>query len=212
MRVVEVPDGALGFDLYEPLSIAALDVLSKATYGGESFQFVVRYVENLAVPEIGYILVSGLGLMTVGIAPNDSMEAPSAVYGARDGLRAVTKLRALGIPKGVTHSLDVEGEVKANKEQVVLYSNAAYDVLVTHAEPGQYLGWGDPLDPEDLYRALKVTRYWASSPNTKPPAVRGCGLVQREGIKIGGYEIDIDRHHVDGLGESFHMLVAGDPS
>ena len=213
MIVLPVPDGALGFDTFEPLSLAALDVLARASYGGEIFHFVVRYVENLTVPEIENILERQLGLMTVGVAPNDSMHAPSAIYGSRDGLRAVTKLRALGIPKGVTHSLDVEGEVGATKEQVVLYSNAAFDVLATWPEPAQYDGWSDPLSAAELYEDLKTTRYWASSPKTRAPAVRGWGLVQEvENVKIGGYAIDVNRHHIDLIGESFHMLVAGDVS
>jgi hypothetical protein len=211
--VLPVPDGALGFDTFEPLSLAALDVLARASYGGEIFHFVVRYVENLTVPEIENILERQLGLMTVGVAPNDSMHAPSAVYGSRDGLRAVTKLRALGILKGVTHSLDVEGEVGATKEDVILYVNAAFDVLATQTESCMYDGWADPLSAAELYHDLKMTRYWAASPKTLAPAVRGFGLVQEvENVKIGGYAIDVNRHHIDGLGESFHMLVAGDPS
>ncbi len=213
MKVVLVPDNCLGFDCFEPLSLAALDVLARASYGGEIFHFVVRYVENLTVPEITNTLDRELGLMTVGVAPGDSMHAPSAIYGSRDGLRAVTKLRALGIPKGVTHSLDVEGEVGASKEDVILYVNSAYDVLLTHSEPSIYDGWANPLSAAELYYDLKMTRYWASSPKTIAPAVRGFGLVQEvENVKIGGYAIDVNRHHIDGLGESFHMLVAGDAS
>ena len=79
MRVVPVPDDVLGFDCYEPLSLAALDILARASYDGESFHFVVRYVENLTVPEIQNILDRQLGLMTVGVAPDDSMHAPSAI-------------------------------------------------------------------------------------------------------------------------------------
>jgi hypothetical protein len=33
-----------------------------------------------------------------------------------------------------------------------------------------------------------------------------------ENVKIGGYAIDVNRHHIDLIGESFHMLVAGDVS
>ena len=213
MRVVPCPDEVLGLDTYEPLSLAALDVLARASYGGEAFHFIIRCLETLTVPERDNILEREFGLMTYGAAMNDSMHAPSAIYGARDGLRAVTKLRALGILKGVTHSLDVEGEVGASKEDVILYSNAAFDVLSTWPEPGQYDGWGDPLSAAELYEDLKVRRYWASSPKTTPPAVRGFGLIQEvENVSIGGYKIDINRHHIDGLGESFHMLVAGDVS
>src|SRR5208337_669466 len=210
MRVIPVPDSVIGFDCYEPLSQAALDVLARASYGGETFHFVVRYVENLTVPAIENILDRQLGLMTVGVAPTDSMHAPSAIYGSRDGLRAVTKLRALGVLKGVTHSLDVEGEVGASKEQVILYVNSAFDVVATQTEMSCYDGWADPLSAAELYQDLKATRYWASSPKATAPAVRGFGLVQEaENVKIGGYEIDVNRHHIDGLGESFHMLVAG---
>jgi hypothetical protein len=212
MKVVPVYDNMLGFDCYEPLTLTAIDALAEAGYEGESFGFVVRYTDNLTIVERDNILTR-FGLMTVGVAPNDSMHAPSAIYGSRDGLRAVTKLRALGILPGVTHSLDVEGEVGASKEQVILYCNAAFDVLTTHPEPALYDGWANPLSAAELYQDLKTRRYWASSPLTLAPAVRGFGLVQeKENVKVGGWEVDINRHHIDGCGESFHMLVAGDPS
>jgi|GEM_PF-1917932 len=213
MKVVPVPDDVLGFDCYEPLSLAALDVLARASYGGEIFHFVVRAIETLTIPERDNILDRQIGLMTYGAAMNDSMHSPSADLGTRDGLRAVAKLQALGIPPMVTHSGDTEGTPTATKVQIISYENALYDELVKHPEPGFYDGWGDPLSAAELYQDLKFARYWASSPRTTAPAVRGWGLVQEaENVKIGGYAIDVNRHHIDLLGGSFHMLVAGDPS
>jgi hypothetical protein len=214
VRVVPVPDGMLGFDCYEPLTSAALDVLARANYGSEAFGFVVRYTDNLTIVERDDIVVTHqMGLMTVGSAPDDSMASPSAALGTRDGLRAVAKLLALGILPGVTHSGDTEGTATATKAQIVAYENALYDELVKHPEPGFYDGWGDPLSAAELYQDLKFTRYWAASPKTTAPAVRGFGLIQEaENVKISGYAIDIDRHHIDLLGGSFHMLVDGDPS
>lgn len=213
MKVVSVPDGALGFDCYEPLSLAALDVLARASYGGETFRFVVRYVETLTIPERDNVLDRQLGLMTVGIAPDDSMHSPSSDFGTRDGLHAVARLQTLGILPGVTHSGDTEGTTTATKVQIISYENALYDELVKHPEPGFYDGWGDPLNAAELYEDLKFARYWASSLKTTAPAVRGFGLVQEvENIKIGGYAIDVNRHHIDLLGGSFHMLVSGTAS
>jgi|HubBroStandDraft_2_1064218.scaffolds.fasta_scaffold04066_11 hypothetical protein len=212
MKVVPVSDNMLGFDCYEPLTLTAIDALAEAGYEGESFGFVVRYTDNLTIVERDNILTR-FGLMTVGVAPNDSMASPSAAFGTRDGLRAVTKLLALGIPTGVTHSGDTEGTPNATKVQIIAYENALYDELVKHSEPGFYNGWGDPLSGAELYQDLKFTRYWAASPKTTVPAVRGFGLIQeKENVEVVGYKIDINRHHIDLLGGSFHMLVAGDPS
>lgn len=213
MKVISVPDGVLGFDCYEPLTLSALDVLARATYGGETFHFIVRYTETLTIPERDNILDREFGLMTVGVAPDDSMHAPSADFGTRDGLRAVAKLLALGILPGVTHSGDTEGTPTATKEQIIAYENALYDELVKHPEPSMYDGWGDPLNAAELYKDLKFTRYWAASPKTTAPAVRGFGLIQEvENVKVGGYAIDVNRHRIDALGGSFHMLVAGEDS
>jgi len=157
MKVVPIPDGVLGFDCYEPLSLAALDVLARASYGGEAFHFIGRYAETLTIPERDNILDREFGLITIGVAPNDSMASPSAALGTRDGLRAVAKLLALGILPGVTHSGDTEGTPTATKAQIIAYENALYEELVKHPEPGFYDGWGDPLSAAELYKDLLFT-------------------------------------------------------
>lgn len=210
MQVAAVPDRALLIDCLAPLTEPEIARLSAATWQGRTPVGCVRYHDNLTEPEVALILAAGWGLMTVGIARRDAMENPSAGLGARDGLTAVRNLKALSIPKGVTNWLDVEGTVGASGDQVVAYVNAADAVIGLWTESGMYDGWAEPLSAADLYRRLTVKRYWASSPKTPAPAIRGFGLVQLvEDILLAGVRVDVDEHRVDLLGDSCHWLVAG---
>lgn len=208
-QVASVPDRALLVDCYAPLTEPAIQRLAAATWQGRTPVGCVRYHDNLTAPEIGWILAAGWGLMTVGVARQDAMRSPSAGLGARDGLTAVRNLKALGIPQGVTNWLDVEGTVGCTADAVAAYVNGADSVIRIWTESGMYDGWADPLSAAALYQRLTVKRYWASSPSTLAPAVRGFGMVQLvENIVLAGVQVDVDEHRVDLVGDSCHWLIA----
>ena len=217
--VIAVPDGAFGFDCLQPLTSNALDAILAAGWTdskgvNHDLEFCFQYIENLTADRISMILSkktrSGkpFGLMTVGTARSDSMANPSAALGTRDGQYAVSRLQALQVNMGVTHGLDVEGPAKATGQQVAEYINAAAGAIRPQTEPASYDGWGINLTAAQLFTALTVRKYWASSPYSTPPMTRGFGMIQVvENVKVAGWAVDIDQHHVDGLGDSFMMLV-----
>lgn len=208
--VAPIPDGTILVDCYAPLGPAQLMRLAGAVWGGRPIKGVGRYVENLTVEERDAILGAELGLFTIGVAHADSMRDPSSGLGSRDGLNAVKLLRGLSIPPGVTHGLDVERiDVPLTPEAVVAYTNAADAVIHTQTECMFYEGWGIPLDSTDLFRRLTPRLYWASSPQSLPPAQRGFAMVQRvENIEIAGVKVDVDEARTDALGSCAHWLIA----
>ena len=218
MLVQPIGLGAFGFDTFEPMTAKSLDAILAAgwevaapdgTKTRVPFEFVGRYVENLTTAEIELYGERKVGLFTIGEAPNDSMACPSGALGSRDGLRAVTLLRRLGISAGPTHALDVEGCARASGPQVIDYVDSAWDVVHLQTEMALYRGWGINLDADELYHSLSVSLYYASSPQSVPPSVRGYAMVQVvENVKVAGYAIDVDRHDGDRLGGTFHVLSA----
>jgi hypothetical protein len=209
-QVQAVPEGSLLVDCYAPFTPASLQRLKGAVYQGRPVVGVGRYVENLSAEERGAILGAGLGLFTIGVAHKDSMTAPNAGLGSRDGINAVQRLRSLGITPGVTHALDVERIVAPLRaEDVVAYTNAAYAVLRVQTECMFYEGWGIPLSAQDLFHRLAPALYWASSPRSLPPAVRGFAMVQLvEDIELAGVRVDVDEARADALGGTVHWEIA----
>lgn len=196
-------------DCYEPLTTEQIRILAGSVYASEPIRGVVRYHENLTRREVDDVMVNRLGLMTVGVARNDSMRAPTAELGARDGLRAVREIRALGLPEGFTNWLDVEGATTATYLDVARYVNAWAGVVRVIGEAGMYEGWGINMTAAQLYSLLAVRRYWLSSPSSIRPSVRGAEMVQEvENVVIGGVRVDVDRHRIDDLGDSCSWVVA----
>lgn len=218
LSVVPIPDCAFGFDCFEPLTAQSLDAILFAGWNGHEFEFVVQYLENLTQDRARMILSRRtkvtnrpLGLWTVSIARNDSMRDPCSEFGERDGTTAMAYLTKLGLPPGHSHGIDVEGTTKATRQGVAGYVNAYDRTIRGHVKAAMYDGWGEPLDASQLYTDLTVRSYWAASPYTAAPIIRGFGMVQeRENVKVGGVPIDIDRAHTDGLGDSFMMVIDGD--
>lgn len=205
--VESVPDGALLVDAYAPFTEADLDRLTAATWNGRTPVGCIRDLDTFTLDERDRILARGWGVMTYGTALNDSMAHPCATFGQRDGLRAVTKLRALEFPTGPTHGLDVEGPFRAPAEAVAEYVNAAWDVVRVQTELGLYRGWGINMTPAQLFEMLRVALYWKSAPKMPDTGTRGDALVQLvENITLAGVRVDLDEHKVDKLGGSFHWL------
>jgi hypothetical protein len=204
MAVSDVPDGSQLFDCYAPLTPASLLRLTAAVYQGRGFRGCGRYLETLSRDEIALIKSHNLGLFTVGVAHSDSMHAPSADLGKRDGERHAGLLLALGVERGVTHVLDVEGTTSASTNDVITYINA-WATAMRGSDPSAslclYEGWGIPLSSDQLYGALIPSLYWASSPHSLAPAKRGFAICQViENITIAGIQVDVDVANADHLG------------
>jgi hypothetical protein len=209
-RVVSVDSPAYLIDSWAPFSTDDLYRLRDATYEGEPIIGCGRYVENLTLDEVERIWrITGWGIFTIGCARTDSMTHPSSDIGVRDGQFAVAKLKALGVPQGVTHALDVEGTTHATADDVVAYENAATNVISSRADVAFYEGWGIPLGSSDLYHRIRAGLYWLSSPASVVPSTRGAAMVQvRHNVPIAGRVVDVSQHVGDRLGGRFHLWTA----
>lgn len=139
------------------------------------------YIEKTSAAELADQLAEGIAFLPVTYA----LDFNAASH--------VAKLQALGIPKGVTIFLDVEGQ---NLDPTALTSkiNAwAFSIRQAGYDPGLYVGAGCPLDDAALY-ALDVDRYWHSVSRVPDPKLRGCCIRQLRpnDVKPTGLDIDVD--------------------
>lgn len=112
----------------------------------------IGYLGCMNKERLGYILDAGLAFMPVTVAGeyND---------GADD---EIAQLTALGIPKGVTVWLDLEGLAAWNSDRALLarkINTWADAIKVAGWMPGLYVGAPMPFTGKELY-ALHVVRYW----------------------------------------------------
>ena len=84
---------ALGVDTVQRLTPVTASALRR-----EGMAFVVRYLGSLSAEELACIMSAGLACMPVTYAK------------AYSGMSAISELRKLAIPEGVTVWLDLEGE------------------------------------------------------------------------------------------------------
>ncbi len=168
VRVIECPAGAICVDTLQPFTNASAQALASYTIPGTRSQasLVGRYLENLTIAEIGYILTAGHYLWLIGESrPPGWM--PSAQTGDEDGAREVARLAALGIPTGPDVVCDLEGpSAQAVANDIASYSAAWYAQVNGKAKSrgSVYHGYGLPCDPAQMY-ALPFTLYWRSDSN-----------------------------------------------
>lgn len=118
---------------------------------------VVGYLGAMSTERLGYVLAAGLAFMPV-------TKAGEYKDGAAD---EVSQLRALGIPRGATVWLDLEGidawgmgkDPVQRRELIRLINTWAYDIKTGGWMPGLYVGAPQPLSGEELF-GLGVLRYW----------------------------------------------------
>jgi hypothetical protein len=180
------PSGIKGFDCNSVVTTQAGRALHALGH-----RFAVRYVRrsqprvnDISEGEIAQIFPAGLALMIVQHVESDRSWKPDDTKGAQYGDNAASSCLALGIPRGVTVWLDLEGVAEGtDAEQIIRYCNIWYDrVAAVGYQPGIYVGWHAGLTPDQLYKRLKFSRYWAAYNlnRDQEPAVRGVCMKQRE--------------------------------
>lgn len=116
-------------------------------------EFFVGYLGAMNPTRLGYLLTAGLAFMPVTFAGEYK-------DGAADEL---AQLRALGIPKGCTVWLDLEGldawNTPADK-LAALIEAWARDIVAAGYIAGLYVGAPQPLTGKQLYALKGITRYW----------------------------------------------------
>lgn len=134
----------LGIDTVQRLSAENVAALK-----AEGMRFAIRYLGSLTPEELRVIVGGGLACMPVTYAK------------AYSGMSAISELRKLSMPEGVTVWLDLEGETSAPADLMAKINAWAGQVQAGGYEAGLYVGAGCVLNSQELY-SLKVTRYWDS--------------------------------------------------
>lgn len=150
MRVEEAFVGARGVDSY-PFSIGGTAKQAKAL-AATGIEFFVGYLGVIDKVRLGYVLAAGLAFMPV-------TKAGEYEDGADD---EIAQIAALGLPKGCTVWLDLEG-LKAFHDDPVLLAKKVNDwadkIAANGFMPGLYIGSPQPFTSAELF-SLHVVRYW----------------------------------------------------
>lgn len=145
MKVTKAFVGARGTD-----SVQGIDEKHAKALKESGIDFCVRYLGSATKEEVQTILDAGLAFMPVTFA------------NVFNGQAALNQLAALGIPKGCTVWLDIEGKGICEMPLSELTSKInAWAALMKAAgyEPGLYVGSPQPFTSEELWQ-LGVVRYW----------------------------------------------------
>jgi hypothetical protein len=182
MIVSAAARGAQGFDTDTALTPSSAGALTTT-----GFRFAVRYLSraipqapgDLSVEEARTILGSGLALMAVQHCQRPGW-LPSQALGEQYGATAEFNAQAIGLPPGVTLWLDLEGIAPyASAAETIAYVNAwTSQVAGAGYQAGLYVGANQPLNGDELYWRLKVTRYWRSASTVPDIPYRGYCMAQ----------------------------------
>lgn len=215
-RAIQAPM-CRGFDCNTNVLPRQADVFRRAGYS-----FAVRYIKrtlqhpfDVTKNEVAALHSAGLALMLVQHVESERAWFPDANKGRIYGQNAVAHCVDLRAPAGITVWLDLEGvDQSVPDEQVIRYCNYWHDqVAAAGYLPGIYVGWHSGLSPDQLYRRLKFTRYWAAFNLNRDqyPSVRGVCMKQGTTSSPNGIAFQIDSNTIlgDRLG-GFPTLWAPD--
>lgn len=194
-----------GFDTCTPLSLEKAKEFKNAGY-----DFCIRYVSlsnnrtgDITTKEANNIINAGLALGIVQHVRYPGWK-PSASLGQSDAQMALNHLTQVGIPKGITVYVDLEGVASGTSaSDIIAYANTWHDVIEQAGYiPGIYVGANSYLTGSQLYNSLKFQHYWKSLSIVPNVAVRGYEMVQLRQIKQLGVLIDEDVVYGDNLGNT----------
>jgi Domain of unknown function (DUF1906) len=181
LNAVQAPYPATGVDCVTVLDAGRAQGLKEA-----GMAFAIRYLGSITAAELATILQAGLlvGLVTYA----DQWDGPTTV----------ARLRALGIPAGVTVWLDVESTTTRGDILVEEINEWAGILVAAGYQPGMYVGANTPLTAQDIY-GLAVVRYWRSMSLVPEPQCGYC-LQQCPTTTLAGTEVDVDYTRPDYAG------------
>jgi Domain of unknown function (DUF1906) len=156
------------------------------------------YIERITEAELAAQLAAGIALLPVTFALDF------------DSATTIARLAALGVPRGVTVFVDVEGANLDAASLVASINTWARALRVAGYDPGIYVGAGCPLTSDQLYGDLDVDRYWHSCSRVPSPNVRGDCVRQLRpnDVSPAGVDVDVDIIETDYLGDTPTLAVA----
>lgn len=203
MNVVPIVPGSRGLDTDTPISAN----LAKTFYALK-FDFVVRYLSDVTVAELGAILASGLGLALVTHARAPGW-LPTEAMGASDGAADVAALKALGVPSSMVLFIDLEGS-GGDAIDTAAWADARSKAVVDAGYiAGLYVGDRCVLSAAELYVLPNVTRYWTGFNRGIPEPQCGWCLLQLfpPDQVVAGLQADLDCSQQDYAGRLPTMIT-----
>lgn len=211
-----------GFDTSAKLTKQNIADLKNAGH-----EFVIRYLSisgidknDLDSQELQDILDGGLKLLAVQHVRNPGWK-PTIALGTQDANNAVQHANTIGLPKGTTIFVDIEGIAQnVSHNDIIKYCNAWFNVISKAGyTTGIYVGSNSYLTDDELYTGLTTTCYWKSASNVPDVVKRGYTIKQTTVNKtICGVNIDEDICEPDNLGgmpifakKTYYQVVFADP-
>jgi hypothetical protein len=114
-----------------------------------------------------------------------------------DPAHTLARLAALGIPKGVTVWLDVEGTGLTFEDITIKINNWSAAVVAAGFEAGLYVGAGCPLTDAQLFALPHVSRYWHSCSRVADVKIRGYCMRQLSPPNVWCAGVLVDRDVVE---------------
>jgi hypothetical protein len=190
-------------DTSAKLNPLILQQVRSAGYAG-----VARYVplpnnnpkSDIDAQELGAIMEVGLGLLLVQHVRAPTWD-PDQHSGETDARTAVQFARAAGYLDGAHLFVDLEG-IHGSGAATKAFAEAWARVVVGEGFlAGAYVGYGVPLNPQELYDLHAITSYW-SDLGPRVVAQRSFAIKQQAEIVIAGTRFDPDTIQADDLGET----------
>lgn len=168
---------------------------------------VVRYVPlprnspawDISAAELQRLTLGGVQVLLVQHSRSPNWR-PALCSGSDDALIAISSARLVGYPDDAHLYCDCEGP-HATTAEMTAYLNAwSTSVLAAGYRAGLYVGYGVPLDGDQLYELPGFTSYWSDAGH-RHVSRRGCAMVQGGEVHIAGTLFDENDLAPDALGE-----------
>jgi hypothetical protein len=163
-------------------TLATLAAPDFAKLAARGISWRAGYIDHVTPDELAAQLAAGIAFAPVTYA----LEV--------DPSHTLSRLAALGIPKGVTVWLDIEGsnlDAASITTQINAWSKA---VVGAGYQAGLYVGAGCPLSDAQLFALPYISRYWHSCSDVSNVRARGYCLIQLtpNDVTVEGEDVDID--------------------
>ena len=205
MKVSSGVSGEIYCDTWQIITAAKAKALKDKHVAG-----VIRYTDNLTAQEIQGLLAAGLKIGIVSSCRGTGW-VPTSDMGTRDGTAAVAKLKALGIPVGVTVWADMEGSGGTAQDSIAYLEARGKVVEAAGYQHGLYEGWGQKATGAQLAALHYTHGYWAALAIAEArPSGIGWNLLQLSpgNQSLAGVTVDLNAVQQDQKGRTPKFVAA----
>ena len=208
-KVIEAPPGIKVFDTISHITGQQAVDLKKA-----GFDLAMLYAEVVSAGDLLALTAAGImvGFIQEGLA---AKTVPTADLGKTMGSFCSGRLRNLGVPQGVSISIDLEGDGRP-PEAWLDFGNGSADAMEMLGDlPGLYIGEGCGLTSEQLY-SFHGFPYWKGMSRVTDAAGNlaepkcGWAMVQQypDDLVIAGVRVDVSVLGKDYWNRTFNVITA----